>query len=71
MEATEQARLQRITRGPAMLVLVLDALSAEDRVRFAGADLEGRADLVERQTGERPSPGTRVILVVGPEDGPG
>jgi hypothetical protein len=53
-----------------MLVLVLDALSAEDRVRFAGADLEARADVVERRTGQRPGPGTRLILVVGREDGP-
>ncbi len=70
VEATGQARLQRITRGPAMLVLVLDALSAEDRVLFDGEDLEARADVVERQTGQRPGPGTRLILIVGREDGP-
>ncbi len=38
---------------------------------FDGDDLEARADVVERQTGERPGPGTRLILVVGREDGSG
>ena len=71
VEATEQARLQRLTRGPAVLVLFLDSLSAEDRVRFDGEDPAARAEVVERQTGQRPRPGTRLILVVGREDGPG
>ncbi len=71
VEVTEQARLQRLTRGPAVLVLFLDSLSAEDRVRFDGEDPEARADVVERQTGQRPGPGTRLILVVRREDGPG
>jgi len=70
MEATAQARLQRITRGPALLVLFLDAILTGDRILFAGEDPEARADVVERQTGERPGPATRLILIVGREDGP-
>jgi len=71
VEATEHARQQRVTRGPAFLVLFHDSIPAEDRVRFDGEDPEARADVVERQTGQRPGPGTRLILVVGREDGPG
>ncbi len=35
-DATDRAPLQHQTQGPAVLVLVLDALSAEDRGRFQG-----------------------------------
>jgi hypothetical protein len=70
VKATEHARLHHLTRGPAVLVLFLDAIPAEDRVLFDEEDPEARADVVERQTGQRPGPGTRLILVVGREDGP-
>ena len=69
VKATEHARLHHPTRGPAVLVLFHDSIPAEDRVRFDGENPEARAEVVERKTGQRPGAGTRLILVVGREDG--
>jgi hypothetical protein len=43
VETTTQVRRQQLTRGPAVLVVFLDSLSAKDRVAFEGEDPGTRA----------------------------
>jgi hypothetical protein len=70
VETTAQARIQQLTRGPTMLVVFLDTLSAEDLVAFEGEHPGARDDVVERRTGQRPGPGTRLIVITTRADGP-
>jgi hypothetical protein len=69
VETTAQARLQQLTRGPAILVVFLDTLPAQDRVAFEGEDPGAKDDVVERQTGQRPGLGTRLIVITTRADG--
>jgi hypothetical protein len=69
-EITVQTRRQQLTRVPTILVVFLDTLSAEDLVAFEGEDPGARADVVERQTRQRPRSGTRLIIITTRADGP-
>jgi hypothetical protein len=65
-----EARRPEPGGGPPLLVVYPDAWSEEDRAAFEGADPAARADAIERQTGTRPGPATRLIVVVTRRDGP-
>ena len=69
VETTTQARLQQLMRGPVILVVFPNTLSAEDLVAFEGKDPGARDDVVERQTGQRPGLGTRLIVITTHADG--
>lgn len=60
--------------GPAVLVVVPDDWSPEDRLAYgassAAGDRAARRDLVERHAGKRPGPGTTEIEIRRRDDGP-
>ncbi len=70
VETTAHVRFQQRTRRPAILVVFLDSLSAKDQGAYEGEDPGARDDVVERQTGQRPGPGTRLIVITTRTDGP-
>jgi len=72
MEARAQA--QHSERGPAHLIVMPDAWPEEDRRAYDELYDSGQVDawntLLERQTGQRPGPFTRVIALRLRDDGP-
>lgn len=70
VETQERARLDERLAGPAMLFVDLEAMAPGDQVAFDGDDPEAKAEAVERQTGQRPGRGTRLIVFTLHEDGP-
>lgn len=55
--------------GPPFLVLYPDDWPDADQAALAGIHRGARADAIERQTGSRPGPATRLNIVVAREDG--
>jgi len=70
METKERTRLDAHLAGPALLIVDREAMIPADRLAFDGDDPEAKADAVERQTGQRPGRGTRLIVFTLHEDGP-
>jgi hypothetical protein len=70
VEATEHARIAERVGGPAMLVVSPDAWPPDDLAAFDGKDAEARDAAIERQTGVRLGPRTRIIAIRVDRTGP-
>jgi hypothetical protein len=65
-----EARRPEPEGGPPLLVLFPDDWPEEDRAAFGGTDPAARDDAIERQTGTRPGPATRLLVLLTRRDGP-
>lgn len=70
VEAKEQGRLAAWVRGPVMVVVYPDVWPPEDRAAFDGEDALARDAAIERQTGVRLGPRTRIIAIRVDRAGP-
>jgi hypothetical protein len=71
---TRVERLERRWRPAkprlAILVVFPDDWPESDRAAFEGDDIERRNAAIERQTGQRPGPYTRLMVIRQRADGP-
>ena len=71
LETAARARAAVADPAPGLMVVFPDDWPADDLAAFDGGDDAAWADAVERNTGRRPGPRTRLIALRERPDGPG